>query len=166
MLCLPSALLCVSGVLAWAWLLPRQEALGRRAPPSAPSRPAGIAVPALPSSGQNLAQFYATLGAENDVEHHLVTLFALAARSGLVLQQGDYKLGYDKVSHLSTYEIVLPMKGSYQAVWRFSGLVLRAMPFAALDEISFRRDSIGADMPEARLHLTLFLQPGAVTVGP
>lgn len=151
--------LCLPGLGAWAWLLPQQAALVRRAVlPPTPAIPAP-AVPAPLSSNQNLTLFYATLGDQRDAEQQLQTLFALAARTGLVLSQGDYKAGYDQASRVSTYEIVLPVKGSYQSVWRFSALALRAMPFAALDEINFRRETIGDAAPEARLRLTLFLNP-------
>ena len=154
--------LCLCGIGAWAWLLPRQAALARlTALPPTPAVSAPLAPPPPPSSNQNLARFYATLGEQRDVEQQLRTLFALAAKTGLVLSQGDYKAGYDQAGRVGTYEIVLPVKGSYQSVWRFSALVLDAMPFAALDEINFRRDAIGDAAPQARLRLTLFLNPVA-----
>jgi hypothetical protein len=36
-------------------------------------------------------------------------------------------------------------------------LALRAIPFASLDDISFKRDAIGTANVEARLRLTLYL---------
>jgi hypothetical protein len=156
--------LCLTGLLAWAWLLPQQAALARLAelkpvPPAAVVAPG----PALPvaDSGHNLARFYSALGQQGDSEQQLRTLFALAAESGLVLKQGDYKSGYDRASRIATYEMVLPLKGSYQQVWRFSALALYAMPYAALDELTFRRETIGEATPEARLRLTLFVAPVA-----
>jgi hypothetical protein len=60
------------------------------------------------------------------------------------------------------YQVTLPVKGSYAAVWNFALDSLRAIPFASLDDISFKRDSIGDDKVAARLRLTLYLadQPG------
>jgi hypothetical protein len=41
-------------------------------------------------------------------------------------------------------------------------LSLRAMPFAALDDIGFRRDDIGAAGVDARVRFTLYLADDGV----
>ena len=152
--------LCLSGLGAWAWLLPQWAAQARPVAHRLPSAPApAVALAPVPSGSQNLAQFYAVLGAQRHVEQQLKILFGLAASAGLKLNQGEYKSGFDKASRVATYEIVLPVKGSYEAIWQFSLLALRALPFASLDEISFRRDAIADAEPEVRLRLTLYLQP-------
>jgi hypothetical protein len=74
-----------------------------------------------------------------------------------VLHEGEYKPGYDRNARLSTYQIDLPVKGSYRAIWQFAMDALRGIPFATLDEISFKRDAIGDTNVEARLRLTLYL---------
>lgn len=161
-----AALLCVVAVLALAWLLPeralqgerRAVALGLAAMPA----PSVVAPPA--SANANLARFYDTLGERRYVEQQVKTLFALAAKTGLVLSQGEYKSAYERNGRFHTYQVSLPVKGSYAAVWKFGMLALRAIPFAALDEISFRRDTIGDPAVEARLRLTFYLadQPPGV----
>ena len=62
---------------------------------------------------------------------------------------------------MSTYQIVLPVKGGYQPLWQFAMQGLRDMPFASLDEVSFRRDAIAEPVVEARLRFTLYLKDGA-----
>ena len=162
--------LCLSGLGAWAWLLPQRAALAqlsrltRQAQALQAAPRAGPAAPPAASGAQNLALFYAALGARGDTEQQLRILFALAARSGLRLNQGEYKFGYDHASRLSTYEIVLPVRGAYQSIWQFSLQALCEIPFAALDEINFRRDSISDAEPEARLRLTLYLTQSAQPV--
>jgi len=92
-------------------------------------------------------------------------LFALASNSGLVLSQGEYKGTLDRDGRFHTYQIYLPVKGGYGAIWQFAVLALRAIPFASLDEISFRRDTIGESTVEAHLRITLYLTdqaPGAL----
>jgi hypothetical protein len=106
---------------------------------------------------QNLANFYDALGERRYAEQQLKTLFALANKNGLSLAKGQYKLSYEKNSQIYTYQIVLPIKGSYQAIWQFMLQALDAIPFAALNEISFKRDSVSDDLPEARLHISLYL---------
>lgn len=154
-----AALLCLAGAAALAWLGPQrvlqqreQEVALRLAamPPSAVKTAPAIA-------NENLDLFYRTLGEQRYVEQQVATLFALAAKAGLTLSQGQYKAGYDRNARVHTYQIVLPVKGSYGAVWKFGMLALRAIPFASLDEISFRRDAIGDAAVEARVRLTLYL---------
>lgn len=159
-----AAVLCLAGVLALAWLLPQRAlqerrqavALGLAAlPPAAGATPAPVAPPA--SADDNLALFYATLGERRDAEQQVKTLFALAAKTGLVLSQGEYQGAFEQNGRFHTYQVTLPVKGAYGAIWRFAMLALRAIPFASLDEISFRRESIGEPAVEARLRLTLYL---------
>jgi hypothetical protein len=159
-----AGVLCLTGALALAWLLPERALQGRRGTVAlgvaalalAPATKAGATL-APPSPNANLALFYDTLGERRYTEQQVKTLFALAAKTGLVLSQGEYKSGFEQNGRFHTYQVNLPVKGSYAAIWQFAMLALRAMPFASLDEISFRRDTIGAQAVEARLRLTLYL---------
>ena len=166
-------LLCALGLSTLAWVLPAREVLeaeraqARRAaalPP--PALVPGLAPVALDSGTfENLALLRSALGRQRDVEPGLKTLFALAAKSGLVLRQGEYKRGIDRNAQLHTYQINLPVKGSYAQVWQFALGALRALPFASLDDVSFKRDSIGETGLEARLRLTLYLADAPGTSG-
>lgn len=155
--------LVVLGLVALAWLLQlraadaarRVAALNAAATP-APARVVGA--PAVAIADVNLAQFEAVLGERRYVEQQLGTLFALAGKHGLVLSQGEYKAASERHGGFATYQVNLPVKGSYGAIWQFSMAALRAIPFAALDDISFKRDSIGQGGVEARLRLTMYLQ--------
>ena len=155
-----AGVLCLAGALALAWLLPERALQGQRrvVALSLAAMPAtAAAVPAPSSPNANLALFYDTLGDRRQAEQQVKTLFALAAKTGLVLSQGEYKNGFERNGRFYTYQVNLPVKGSYAAIWAFCTLALRAIPFASLDEISFRRDTIGEPTVEARLRLTLYL---------
>jgi hypothetical protein len=135
-----------------------QAAAARGGPtPAAVATPAASAAPAAPSI-DNLDAFYAALGPRRYAEQQVKTLFTLAAKNGLSLSQGEYKTGYDRNARVTTYQVNLPVKGSYGAIWQFAMGALRAIPFASLDDISFRRDTIGDPGVEARLRLTLYLK--------
>jgi hypothetical protein len=121
------------------------------APPPAP------VVSPTATANQNLALFYASLGKRRYTEQQVKTLFGIAAKTGINLRQGEYKAAYDQNGKLHTYQVTLPVTGSYQAIWQFALLSLRAMPFAALDDIGFRRDDIGAAGVDARVRFTLYL---------
>jgi hypothetical protein len=159
-----AAVLCIAGVatLAWLWqareVLDRQQELARRTA-ALPVRPVDEAAP--PTVNENLHAFHEALGERQYAEQQVKTLFDLAAKTGLVLREGEYKSGYDKNAALYTYQVTLPVKGSYRAIWQFAMLLLRAIPFASLDEVSFRRDAIGEANVEARLRLTLYLADAA-----
>jgi hypothetical protein len=164
-----AALLCVLGAAALAWVLPAREVLDRRRELArqVAAMPAPVAAPAPPATNaHNLALFYGVLGERRYAERQVKTLFGLAAKTGLVLHQGEYKAAYDRNARLHTYQVTLPVKGSYGAIWQFSLLALRAIPFASLDEISFKRDAIGQASVEARLRLTLYLADRAPRVAP
>jgi hypothetical protein len=126
---------------------------------------ASAAQPATLPPAQSVAQsvdpleaFYTALGPRRYAEQQVRTLFTLAAKNGLSLSQGEYKTGYDRNARVTTYQVNLPVKGSYGAIWQFAMGALRAIPFASLDDISFRRDAIGDPAVEARLRLTLYLK--------
>ncbi|SFL85017.1 hypothetical protein [Rugamonas rubra] len=158
--------LCLLGLGAWAWLLPqRAEQAALQARPLPPLAPPSL-LAAAPTANQNLADFYDALGERRYSEQQVKILFGLAAKSGLTLSQGEYKSGYDKASRVATYQVTLPVKGGYAAIWQFCIEALRSMPFAALDELSFRRESIAEPVVEARLRLTLYLKDAEPAVLP
>jgi hypothetical protein len=152
--------LCVAGVAAWAWLLPQRAAQQKMMDQPLPAPATLVTPPPAPSANQNLAEFYAVLGEQRYSEQQVKVLFDLAAKSSLVLSQGEYKAAYDKASRVSTYQIILPVKGQYQAIWQFAMQGLREMPFASLDEVAFRRETIAEPAVEARLRFTLYLKDG------
>jgi len=137
----------------------RAAAAARLATASTAARPSAAAAPApVPAPLVDpLDAFYGTLGQRRYAERQVKTLFGLAAQNGLTLSQGEYKSGWDRNARVHTYQVNLPVKGSYAAIWQFAMAALRAIPFAALDDISFRRDSIGDPAVEARLRLTFYL---------
>jgi len=135
------------------------EAARQAARTPLPPRAAPAAPP--PSSDQNLQDFYATLGERRGVERQLKEVFALAARHGLALRQGEYRATNERNAKLVAYQVNLPVKGSYGAIWQFAMDVLRAIPHASLDDVAFRRDSVGQDGVEARLRLTFYLAEGS-----
>lgn len=163
-----AVVLVLAGIGAQLALLPAREQLDRdyeqarrlaRLP--VPVAPPAVAPP--PSSDQNLQHFYATLGDRRGVERQLKDVFALAAKHGLSLSQGEYRSAQDRNAKLTTYQVNLPVKGSYGAILGFALDVLRAMPHASLDDVAFRRDAVGDTGVEARLRLTFYLS--AATTG-
>jgi hypothetical protein len=161
--------LVMAGALAWTlnavWAMERAQAAWdaqakRHAQVAAAPDPVPAPVQAPAQATDNLDAFYGALGARGSAEQQVRTLFGLATKSGLVLRQGEYKPGYDRNAQVYTYQVNLPVKGSYAAIWQFAMAALRTIPFASLDEITFHRDAIGDATVDARLKLTLYLRDG------
>ena len=160
-----SLLLLLAAGATLAWLLPQRALQAGRhqvAMRLALMPPAAAAKSAPVTSNENLTAFYAALGEKRYAEQQVKTLFGLAAKANLSLSQGEYKSAYDRNARLHSYQVTLPVKGSYRDVWQFGMLSLRAIPFASLDEMSFKRETIGDSQVEARMRLTLYLaeRPG------
>jgi hypothetical protein len=155
--------LCVLALAALAWLVQARELVDTarveaRRVAALPPPPAPAVAAAPPATDDyHLALFETALGERRHAEQGVKTLFKLAGQAGLTLRQGEYKAAYDRNARLHTYQVTLPVKGSYGAIWQFALGALRAIPFAALDEISFKRDAIGEANVEARLRLTFYL---------
>lgn len=162
--------LIVLAIAAWLWGIPYlrtqtnapMQALERaqKSLASTDSHPTE-ATTSLPE--ERLAAFYDVLGDKRYVEQQVKTLFAVAAKSGLILNQGEYKSSLEKGTHTTTYQMILPVKGQYQAIRKFCEQTLLAIPFASLDEINFKRDDITNSTLEAKLHFTLYLSDTAAT---
>jgi hypothetical protein len=157
----------LAGSLAWTlhavWTLERTQevrAAQARQKAQVATAPEPAPAPVPVQAPDNLAAFYGALGTRGSAEQQVKTLFGLATKAGLVLRQGEYKPGYDRNAKVYTYQVNLPVKGSYAAIWQFAMAALRTIPFASLDEITFRRDAIGDATVDARLKLTLYLRDG------
>ena len=158
--------LCLLAAAGWAWLLPQRAAQARWLAEPLPVPAVLASAPPPPSANENLDSFYAVLGEQRYAEQQLKILFGIAAKNGLALNQGEYKLVYDKASGVASYQLLLPLKGSYQAAWQFSLQAPRALPFAALEEVSLHRETIADTSVEARLRLTLYLKGAPVAQQP
>lgn len=95
------------------------------------------------------------------MEQQVKTLFAVAAKVPLALHRAEYRFGTNQEGGFHTYQITLPVKGTYEEILRFCDLTLLAIPFASLDEISFKRESIAASTLDANLRFTLYLVDAA-----
>lgn len=158
------AILLLLGAAIWIWFAIDARDQGKQEHTFAQARQelrvppaAGVAAPEL-AAEQNLRKFYDVLGDRSEAEQYLKTLFAIAAQIDLSLDQGEYQWQFDKNSGSYRYLVLLPVKGSYGVIRRFCEKTLRALPFASLDELSFKRESVGEDALDANLRFTFYLK--------
>jgi hypothetical protein len=133
-------------------------ALARSAPRPAPV----VTPPAL--AAQRLAAFYAALGDAGHSEQIVTRLFDAAAEAGVTLDKAEYKPAHDVAGRFDTYTVILPVKGDYASLRRFCEQVLLSIPYAALDDMRFKRSSANDRAVEASLRFTVFLRPDAAAL--
>jgi Tfp pilus assembly protein PilO len=131
-----------------------QESLSIRAFAREPSATANGRVPGYEAW---LEQFYRLLPARTSAPDWLRIIFAAAQSQGLGLEQGEYKVTVDRNGRLLSYEIRLPVRGSYVQIRNFVAQVLEEVPSIAMDELTTRREAIGESRIEASIRFTLFL---------
>jgi len=108
---------------------------------------------------QKWQRFQAHLGDAAALPAQLNVIYGIAARHGLQLSTGQYKASLDSSRTYSTYEIRLPVDGSYPSLRGFCEDVLLALPNATLDSLSFKRDAAGSPTLQANTQFTLYLTP-------
>lgn len=159
-----TALVGAAGAASWLWAVPhllaqtdlQQKALAPATLLLQSNEQTASAV--QPSTAElRITSFYEALGEKDYAEQQVKTLFAVAAKTGIALNQAEYKFTFHKEGRYYTYQINLPVKGSYDAIRQFCKQVLLAIPFASLDEINFKREAISNPTLEARVRITLYL---------
>jgi hypothetical protein len=121
------------------------------------ARRSSTAAPAGPRADR-VAEFAAFFPAEDSAGRWLGRIYEIAAREGLRLQQGEYRMSDADALDMRQYRVTLPVRGSYVQIRRFVGRVLEEVPPAALSQLSFQREHIGTPGLEARIELTLHLR--------
>lgn len=156
--------LSVTGIATWAWGVPhlhKQQSIQQqnwlRAQQNRQAEEVNSPAGQQATAEENFIHFARMLGDPLETEKQIKILFALARNTGLTLAKAEYKLAEDKNGRYRTYQILLPVKGSYSAIRIFCERSLLAIPFASLDEMGFKRESIASRTLEARLRFTLFL---------
>jgi len=112
---------------------------------------------AQPSRDEQLLKFYGHFPALSTLPDWLERVYGAAEKNGVALETGEYRLVQEKNWKLTRYQLTLPVKGSYQQIRGFIAQVLTEVPASAIEEIGFRRDTVGSDRIDARLRLTLYL---------
>ncbi len=106
----------------------------------------------------SLNTFYRLLPAEADAAKQVATIFTVAYDDGMDLDKVEYVLSRDRAANLSRYQMILPLHGTYTDIRYFVIDVLNALPTAAVNELSFRRDDSHKADVDARLRITLYLK--------
>lgn len=156
------ALLVLAAGVLLGFILPAQAQLARATSAAADLQNrhqmalANHTARALPAE-PGLTAFYKLLPPEQSAVRLLEKIYQTADKESLRLTQAEYKFTRGKAGHLGSYQVSLPVRGSYIQVRKFIAKVMNTLPTVALDGISFSRESIGGAELEARIQFTIFL---------
>lgn len=148
--------------LQWAWVdglhvrnSELQEALTAQ-------RQAQVRKPqASEQKAQRQAAFYAALPDATEAVEAIGVLNRAAARQKVALVTAEYRVTRSGAGPLLRYQINVPLRGDYVHLHAWLSEVMNALPNAALDELSLKRDDAAVDALEARARFTVFLRvPG------
>ena len=109
------------------------------------------------SSAAHLRAFYEFFPARESAPQLLGKLYKAARAESLTLSEGEYKYSLGKAGAMGMYQVDLPVKGTYVQIRKFIVKVLNAMPSAALEEVSFKRESVGSGELEAVIRFTIYM---------
>jgi len=110
---------------------------------------------------QRMSAFEETLCDSERINALVGTLFEHALKHKLVLAQAEYKLEHDKAGAFDVYQILLPARGGYPQLRAFVDAALADLRCAAIEDMDFKREGIGAAQIEARMKLVFFLKARA-----
>lgn len=104
-----------------------------------------------------LAAFYKSFPSVDGTPDLLQTIYRAAAASQVKLDQGAYRLVAEQGNRLKSYQVTLPVKGSYPQIKSFLGRIIKDIPTLSLDSISFQRQAIADPTINSEVKLTLYL---------
>ena len=105
---------------------------------------------------RELARFLQHFPPADDARQDILRLQAFAADHGIELRSGEYRFAPERGIDLVRHQVTFPVTGPYLDIRAFIAQALEQLPAAALESVSFRRDSQAARAVEARLQFALY----------
>lgn len=164
---LAAALVAAVAAVFTALLAPAHERLARARGELASAAAGARAQPvgAAPASEQEqLAALRANLDAPTDAAELIGRLHALARAERITLAQGEYRQQMHADTGLLQLQVTQPIKAGYPQLKRYIEAVLHSMPYASLEQITARRESVTQAQLEVRLRWSFWCyQPPAAS---
>ncbi len=114
------------------------------------------AVQAAAATADDPRRLLDSLPIRTEVPRLLGVILAQADGAGLSLDSGKYDISSQHTGGVTRYNVSFPVSGPYPAVRSFIDEVLKAVPTAAISELSIERKSIADGIVEANVRLTLY----------
>jgi Tfp pilus assembly protein PilO len=107
---------------------------------------------------EQLAEYYRAFPNELESPEWLGKMAAIAEKSGLQLNEGEYKTSKDKVGRLMHFQITLPVTGQYPQIREFIANVPFEMPIMALENVQIERKTVSDVTVNAKIVFGLYLE--------
>lgn len=82
----------------------------------------------------------------------------LLEKSGLIVEHSIYESSPEKHAGLLRYHLNMPVKAAYPQIRDFLAEVIQAIPNAALENVSFKRESVDSPIVDANISLVLYVR--------
>lgn len=82
----------------------------------------------------------------------------LLEKSGLIVEHSVYESSPEKRAGLLRYHLNMPVKAAYPQIRDFLAEVIQAIPNAALENVSFKRESVDSPIVDANISLVLYVR--------
>ena len=105
-----------------------------------------------------IEQFDAYFPEENSAPDTLELMMKDAVKVGLVPKQAEYRLIKTSPGNVLSYQLTLPLKGTYPQLVEFISGILPKVNNVSLDNIVFQRQKISDTQPDSTLMFTLYLR--------
>ncbi|HWW04565.1 hypothetical protein [Collimonas sp.] len=107
-----------------------------------------------PKTSEQLRRFTAWFPTIDHNASDLRRLLEQAQLAKLDLTKGEYHVSDADGAAFVSYEVVLPVKASYDTLRSFIAGVLNAIPNASLAELHIERAAVNSTIQDARIHFT------------
>lgn len=119
-----------------------------------PRQPQLVVTPSVTPEDQLLA-FIAHFPSVTKRSDSVNTLFSLAAKQSINLDEISYKLEHRQEDALAHYHVDFNIVAPYPRTRQYLNALLIALPHASLDTVSMHRESVTSTDVETRVRLTL-----------
>jgi hypothetical protein len=109
------------------------------------------------SPGAQLQAFYEFFPTQQAAPNLFRTIYSAAHEESINLAQGEYKFIPAKSGRIGSYQVNLPVRGSYIQIRKFIVKVMNSVPSAALQEVSFRREAVSRADLEAKIRFSIYM---------
>ncbi len=109
------------------------------------------------SAGAQLHAFYEFFPSKQKAPNLFKTIYGAAHDESINLTLGEYKFVPGKSGQVGSYQVNLPVRGSYIQIRKFIVKVLNSVPSAALEEVSFRREAVSRGDLEAKIRFSIYM---------
>lgn len=115
-------------------------------------------LPANPDNASSaLAEFIRLLPDSEASTKAVRLLHSSAAKHGIQLASGEYRLLRESDDGLQRYQITLPVSGTYPAIRAWLADGLNSLPTLAVDEVNFVRQTTVNPVVQAQVRWSLYL---------